>query len=85
MIGEIMGHARPHPAAISKPKTNAGTSIMPTCAPARSPSGSASRLVQAAAHCVTEAAENGGPMVFALIGMMQAINRVGIKPTDDGL
>jgi hypothetical protein len=24
MIGEIMGHAGPHPAAISKPKTNAG-------------------------------------------------------------
>jgi len=76
MIGEIMGHARPHPAAISKPKTNA---VMPTCAPARSPSGSASRLVQAAAHCVTEAAENGGPMVLARIGMMQATNRHGNK------
>jgi hypothetical protein len=31
--------------------------------------------VQAAAHCVTEAAENNGPKVFARIGMMQAINR----------
>jgi hypothetical protein len=31
--------------------------------------------VQTAAHCVTEAAENGGPMQFARIGMMQAINR----------
>ena len=31
--------------------------------------------VQAAAHCVTEAAENGGPLIFARIGMMQAINR----------
>jgi hypothetical protein len=31
--------------------------------------------VQAAAHCVTEAAENGGPMMFARMGMMQAINR----------
>jgi hypothetical protein len=33
------------------------------------------RQVQAAAHCVTEAAENGGPTMFARIGMMQAINR----------
>jgi hypothetical protein len=31
--------------------------------------------VQAAAHCVTEAAENGGSLRFARIGMMQAINR----------
>jgi hypothetical protein len=31
--------------------------------------------VQAAAHCVTEAAENGGPMMFARMGMMKAINR----------
>jgi hypothetical protein len=31
--------------------------------------------IQTAAHCVTEAAENGGPMQFAKIGMMQAINR----------
>jgi hypothetical protein len=37
------------------------------------------KQVQAAAHCVTEAATNGGPMVFALIGMMQAINRRGNK------
>jgi hypothetical protein len=33
------------------------------------------KQVQAAAHCVTQAAENNGPMVFARIGMMQAINR----------
>jgi hypothetical protein len=33
------------------------------------------KQVQAAAHCVTDAAENGGPMQFARIGMMQAINR----------
>ena len=31
--------------------------------------------VQAAALCVTEAAETGGPMQFARMGMMQAINR----------
>jgi hypothetical protein len=31
--------------------------------------------VQTAAHCVTEAAENGGPMKFARIGMIRAINR----------
>jgi hypothetical protein len=31
--------------------------------------------VQAAAHCVTEAAENDGPMMFARMSMMQAINR----------
>jgi hypothetical protein len=31
--------------------------------------------VQAAAHCITEAAENDGPMMFARMGMMQAINR----------
>jgi hypothetical protein len=28
-----------------------------------------------AAHCVTKAAENDGPMIFARMGMMQAINR----------
>ena len=33
------------------------------------------REVQAAAHCVTEAAENNGLMEFARIGMMQAIHR----------
>jgi hypothetical protein len=33
------------------------------------------KQVQAAAHCVTEAAENGGPLLFARMGMMQAINR----------
>jgi hypothetical protein len=31
--------------------------------------------VQAAAHCVTKAAENGGPLLFAKIGMLHAINR----------
>jgi hypothetical protein len=31
--------------------------------------------VQTAARCVTEAAENDGPMQFARIGMMQVINR----------
>jgi hypothetical protein len=31
--------------------------------------------VQASAHCVTDAAENNGPMLFARIGMMQAIHR----------
>jgi hypothetical protein len=35
----------------------------------------AMKEVQTAAHCVTEAAENGGPMKFARMGMMQAINR----------
>jgi hypothetical protein len=35
----------------------------------------AMKQVQAAAHCVTQAAENNGPMIFARIGMMQAINR----------
>jgi hypothetical protein len=33
------------------------------------------KQVQAAAHCVTEVAENGGPMMIARIGVMQAINR----------
>jgi hypothetical protein len=37
------------------------------------------KQVQAAAHCVTEAAENNGPMIFARIGMMQAINRHRVK------
>ena len=32
-------------------------------------------VVQMAAHCVTEAAENHGPMVFARISMLKAINR----------
>jgi hypothetical protein len=31
--------------------------------------------VQAAAHCLTQAAEDGGPVSFARIGVMQAINR----------
>jgi hypothetical protein len=33
------------------------------------------RQVRAAAHCLTEAAESGGQMLFARIGMMQAIDR----------
>jgi hypothetical protein len=31
--------------------------------------------VQIAAHCLTDAAENDGPMVFARIAMLKAINR----------
>ena len=31
--------------------------------------------MQTAAHCVTRVAENGGPMIFAPLGMMQAIRR----------
>ena len=31
--------------------------------------------VQTAAHLVTRAAEHGGPMIFAQMGMMQAIHR----------
>ena len=31
--------------------------------------------VQAAAHFVTRAAEDGGPMIFAQMGMQQAIHR----------
>jgi putative SOS response-associated peptidase YedK len=42
----------------------------------------AMKQVEAAAHCVTEAAENGGPMVFARIGRRSV--GMGIKPTDDG-
>ena len=38
--------------------------------------------VQAAAHCVTEAAENGGPLLFARLGMMQAINRHKLEDFD---
>jgi hypothetical protein len=38
--------------------------------------------IQNAAHCVTEAAENGGPMQFARMGMMQAINRHGLVEFD---
>lgn len=32
-----------------------------------------------AAYCITEAAENSGPMIFARIGTMQAINRHRIR------
>jgi hypothetical protein len=31
--------------------------------------------VQTATHCVTRAAEHGGPMIFAQMGMLQAIHR----------
>jgi hypothetical protein len=31
--------------------------------------------VQTAARCITEAAENDGPMIFARIGVMRALNR----------
>jgi len=31
--------------------------------------------VQNAAHLVTRAAEHGGPMIFAQMGMMQAVHR----------
>src|SRR5882724_8293828 len=31
--------------------------------------------VQTAAHMVTRAAEHGGPMIFAQMGMLQAIHR----------
>jgi hypothetical protein len=31
--------------------------------------------IQLAAHCLTEAAEGDGPMVFARIAMLKAINR----------
>jgi hypothetical protein len=40
------------------------------------------KQVQAAAHCVTQAAENNGPMIFARIGMLQAINRHRPKEFD---
>jgi hypothetical protein len=50
-----------------------------TCSPSREIAAhhqrNAQKEVQAAAHCVTEAAENDGPMKFAPMGMMQAINR----------
>jgi hypothetical protein len=31
--------------------------------------------IEAAAHLVTRAAEHGGPMIFAQMGMLQAIHR----------
>jgi len=34
---------------------------------------------QAAAHCVTEAAENNGPTMFARIGVMRALNRYHVR------
>jgi hypothetical protein len=61
-IEERLGH---HPEAFLE----GFRSTYPTCHP------SLKHRVQAAAHCVTEAAENGGPLLFAKIGMMQAINR----------
>jgi hypothetical protein len=38
--------------------------------------------VQAAARMVTEAAENNGPMIFARIGVVKAINRHRAKEFD---
>lgn len=38
--------------------------------------------VQAAARMVTEAAENNGPMIFARMGMLRAINRHRVKEFD---
>jgi hypothetical protein len=35
--------------------------------------------VQAAARLVTEAAENNGPMIFARMGVMQAIHRQEVR------
>ena len=32
--------------------------------------------VQAAVHCVTRAAEHGGPLIFAQMGMMRAITAI---------
>ena len=40
------------------------------------------KQAQAAAHCVTQATENGGPMIFAWMGMMQAINRHRVREFD---
>ena len=37
------------------------------------------KQVQAAAHCVNEAAENNGPMIFARIGMLRALNRHHVR------
>lgn len=33
------------------------------------------RQVQAAAHCLTEAAEHGGPVLFARMGVLRALHR----------
>jgi hypothetical protein len=38
--------------------------------------------VQAAARMVTEAAENKGPMIFARMGTLQAINRHQVREFD---
>jgi hypothetical protein len=38
--------------------------------------------VQAAARMVTDAAENNGPMIFARMAMMQAINRHRVREFD---
>jgi hypothetical protein len=42
------------------------------------------KKVQAAAHCVTQAAENDGPMIFARMGMMQAITRHRVREITSG-
>jgi hypothetical protein len=38
--------------------------------------------VQAAARMVTEAAENNGPMIFARMGVMQAVHRHHVREVD---
>jgi hypothetical protein len=42
------------------------------------------KQVQAAAHCVTQAAEKNGPMIFARMGVMQAINRHRVREITSG-
>jgi hypothetical protein len=38
--------------------------------------------VTAVSGCVTQAAENNGPMIFAWMGMMQAINRHRVRESN---
>jgi hypothetical protein len=40
------------------------------------------KQVQAAAHCLTQAAEHGGPVLFARIGVLQAIYRHQFQKLD---
>jgi hypothetical protein len=35
------------------------------------------KSVQAAAHCITQAAENNGPMIFARMGMLHRSTGIG--------
>jgi hypothetical protein len=37
------------------------------------------KQVQAAAYTVTEAAENNGPMIFARMGVLQAVHRHHVR------